>query len=121
MHPEVEHVIEAVGMEKGISKELIWEAVEDSMLSAVHKQMGMQFNVEVKFNPKVKELRGLQSLEGRPNRQRRIHRDHGRGRARPLRHRRRVLEKLDPYLGRVAAQAAKQNLMQHLRDTVEAD
>jgi len=90
MHPEVEHVIEAVGMEKGISKELIWEAVEDSMLSAVHKQMGMQFNVEVKFNPKVKELRGLQSLESRPNRQRRIHRDHGRGRARPLRHRRRA-------------------------------
>ena len=32
-----------------------------------------------------------------------------------------LLEKLDPYLGRVAAQAAKQNLMQHLRDTVEAD
>jgi transcription termination/antitermination protein NusA len=56
MHPEVEHVIEAVSMEKGISKELIWEAVEDSMLPAVRKQVGMQFNVEVKFNPKVKEL-----------------------------------------------------------------
>jgi len=45
---------------EGISKELIWEAVEDSMLSAVRKQVGMQFNVEVKFNP-VKELEVFRS------------------------------------------------------------
>ncbi len=40
MHPEVEHVIEAVSMEKGISKKLIWEAVEDSMLAPCASKSG---------------------------------------------------------------------------------
>src|SRR5713101_2602182 len=56
MHPEVERVIEQVSKEKGISKELVIDAVEDSMRSAARKQIGMQFNIEVKFNPEVKEL-----------------------------------------------------------------
>jgi transcription termination/antitermination protein NusA len=121
MHPEVEHVIEAVGMEKGISKELIWEAVEDSMLSAVHRQVGMQFNVEVKFNPKVKELEVFKVLRVVPivnDAFTEITVEHARA---LFDIDDELLEKLDPYLGRVAAQAAKQNLMQHLRDTVEAD
>ena len=34
MHPEVDRVIEQVSKEKGISKELVIDAVENSMLSA---------------------------------------------------------------------------------------
>ncbi|MBI2963684.1 MAG: transcription termination/antitermination protein NusA [Deltaproteobacteria bacterium] len=120
MHPEVERVIEQVSKEKGISKELVIDAVEDSMRSAARKQVGMQFNIEVKFNPEVRELEvfkvwkvvaaindpftevTLEDARARFDPEAEIDDE--------------LLEKLDPSYGRIAAQAAKQNLMQKLRD-----
>jgi hypothetical protein len=43
MHPEVERVIDEICTKRGISKDLVMEAVEDSMRSAVRKQVGMQY------------------------------------------------------------------------------
>ncbi len=120
MHPEVERVIEQVSKEKGISKALVMEAVEDSMRSAARKQVGMQFNIEVKFNPEVKELEvfkvwkvvplvndpfteiTLQDAHARLDPEAEIDDE--------------LLEKLDPSYGRIAAQTAKQVLIQRVRD-----
>jgi N utilization substance protein A len=120
MHPEVERVIEQVSKEKGISKELVMEAVEDSMRSAARKQVGMQFNIEVKFNPEVRELEVFKvwkvvALVADPFTE--VTLDDARQRFDPEAEvDDELLEKLDPSYGRIAAQAAKQNLMQRLRD-----
>jgi transcription termination/antitermination protein NusA len=120
MHPEVERVIEQVSKEKGISKELVMEAVEDSMRSAARKQVGMQFNIEVKFNPEVKELEVFKvwkvvPLVNDPFTE--VTLEDARSRFDPEAEvDDELLEKLDPSYGRIAAQAAKQNLMQRLRD-----
>ncbi len=123
MHPEVERVIEQVSKEKGISKELVIAAVEDSMRSAARKYFGMQFNIEVKYNPEVKELevfkvwkvipvvidpyteKTLEEARAELDPEAEVDDE--------------LLQKLvlDPTsYGRIAAQAAKQNLMQRLRD-----
>jgi transcription termination/antitermination protein NusA len=120
IHPEVERVIEQVSKEKGISKELVIDAVEESMRSAARKQVGMQYNIEVKFNPEVRELEvfkvwkvvaevndpfteiSLEEAHERFDPEAELDDE--------------LLEKLDPSYGRIAAQAAKQNLMQKLRD-----
>ena len=120
MHPEVERVIEQVSKEKGISKELVMEAVEDSMRSAARKQVGMQFNIEVKFNPEVRELEVFKvwkvvAVVADPFTE--VTLDDARKRFDPEAEvDDELLEKLDPSYGRIAAQAAKQNLMQRLRD-----
>jgi len=120
IHPEVERVIEQVSKEKGISKELVMEAVEDSMRSAARKQVGMQYNIEVKFNPEVKELEVFKvwkvvPLVNDPFIE--ISLEDARQRLDPEAEMEdELLEKLDPSYGRIAAQAAKQNLMQRLRD-----
>src|SRR5882724_3748457 len=120
MHPEVERVIEQVSKEKGISKELVIDAVEDSMRSAARKQIGMQFNIEVKFNPEVKELEVFKvwkvvPLVNDPFTE--VTLEDARSRFDPEAEvDDEMLEKLDPSYGRIAAQAAKQNLMQKLRD-----
>jgi N utilization substance protein A len=123
IHPEVERVIEQVSKEKGISKELVIDAVEESMRSAARKYFGMQFNIEVKYNPEVRELevfkvwkvvpvvndpyteKTLEEARAELDSEAEIDDE--------------LLQKLvlDPTsYGRIAAQAAKQNLMQKLRD-----
>ena len=120
MHPEVERVIEQVSKEKGISKELVMEAVEDSMRSAARKQVGMQYNIEVKFNPEVKELEVFKVWKVVPlvnDAFTEVTLEDARQRLDPEAEiDDELLEKLDPSYGRIAAQAAKQNLMQRLRD-----
>jgi N utilization substance protein A len=120
MHPEVERVIEQVSKEKGISKELVMEAVEDSMRSAARKQVGMQFNIEVKFNPEVRELEVFKVWKVVPvvaDPFTEVTLEDARKRFDPEAEiDDELLEKLDPSYGRIAAQAAKQNLMQRLRD-----
>jgi transcription termination/antitermination protein NusA len=120
MHPEVERVIEQVSKEKGISKALVIDAVEDSMRSAARKQIGMQFNIEVKYNPEVKELEVFKVWKVVPtvvDPYTEVTLEDARQRLDPEAELDdELLEKLDPSYGRIAAQAAKQNLMQRLRD-----
>jgi N utilization substance protein A len=123
MHPEVERVIEQVSKEKGISKELVIAAVEDSMRSAARKYFGMQFNIEVKYNPEVRELEVFKvwkvtPLVSDPFTEKTL--EEARAELDPEAEvDDELLQKivLDPTsYGRIAAQAAKQNLMQRLRD-----
>jgi hypothetical protein len=90
------------------------------MRSAARKQVGMQFNIEVKFNPEVRELEVFKvwkvvAIVNDPYIE--VTLEEARNRFDPEAEvDDELLEKLDPSYGRIAAQAAKQNLMQRLRD-----
>ncbi|MGH7819635.1 MAG: transcription termination factor NusA, partial [Candidatus Binatia bacterium] len=120
MHPEVSRVIEQVSKEKGISREVVVLAIENSMLSAARKQEGMQYRMEAKFNPDVGEIEIFKvwTVVGNvedPYTQ--ITVEEARKRFDPEAEiDDEFLEKLEGNYGRIAAQAAKQNLMQKLRD-----
>jgi N utilization substance protein A len=121
MQLELGPVIESVSKEKGIDRELVIEAVEEAMKSAARKTYGQELNVEAKYNPETGKVD--------------VHR------IRTV-----VAEILDPLnditieaarseiepeaeigdelmiavdqapFGRIAAQAAKQNIVQKVRD-----
>jgi N utilization substance protein A len=120
MQPELSRVIEQVSKEKGIDKSIVIAAVENAMLSAAKKVIGGEMRIEAQYNPELGEVELFKiltvveqvndseleiSLEGA-----RKTLDPGAQLGDEL------LEKLDQRYGRIAAQAAKQNLIQRLRD-----
>ncbi len=120
MQPELSRVIEQVSKEKGIDREIVVTAIEAAMLSAARKIVPPTTQLEAKFNPEVGEVELFRILtvvaevadpeveisltEARAN----MDPDAEVGDE--------FLEKLDQKYGRIAAQAAKQNLIQRLRD-----
>ncbi len=120
MQAEVARVIEQVSKEKGISRDVVILAIENSMLSAVRKQEGMQYRIEAKYNPDLGDVEVFKvwtvvNEVTDPCTQVTV--EDARKRLDPEAEvDDELLEKLDPRYGRIAAQAAKQNLMQKLRD-----
>src|SRR5689334_21691638 len=121
MLPDLNRVIEQVSKEKGIDRDIIVHALEDAMLSAAKKTFGLEKNIEAKFNPELGEVElfEIKTVVDRIED--------------PLNHvtledaRRdldpdvevgdELLAKLPPEkFGRIAAQAAKQNIIQRVRD-----
>jgi len=121
MQPDLTRVIEQVSKEKGIDRQIIVKALEEAMLSAAKKTFGPEKNIEAKFNTELGEVElfEIKTVVERVE-------DHGNqvtlAEAR---------EKLDPEaevgdellaklpaekFGRIAAQAAKQNIIQRVRD-----
>lgn len=120
MQPELSRVIEQVSKEKGIDRAIVIAAVENAMQSAARKVVGPECRLEAQYNPEVGEVELFKivtvvehvtteavevSLEDA-----RANLDPGAQLGDEL------LEKLDQRYGRIAAQAAKQNLVQRLRD-----
>jgi len=120
MQPELSRVIEQVSKEKGIDRSIVVNAIETAMLSAAKKIIGGDPNIEAKYNPEIGEVELFKILtvvdavtvpetqitleEARTN----LDPDAQLGDE--------LLEKLDQRYGRIAAQAAKQSLIQRLRD-----
>lgn len=120
MQPELSRVIEQVSKEKGIDRSVVVNAIEAAMLSAAKKLVGPTTQLEAKFNPEIGEVELFKILtvveqvtdpetqisvvDARENldSEAQIGDD--------------LLEKLDQRYGRIAAQAAKQSLIQRLRD-----
>ena len=120
MAMEFARVIEQVSKEKGISKDIVIRAIEDSIKSAARKQEGMQYNIEAQYNAdigavEVFRIWTVMATVEDPFTQ--ITVDDARGRFDPeAEPGDEFLEKIDKEYGRIAAAAAKQNLVQRIRD-----
>jgi transcription termination/antitermination protein NusA len=120
MQPELSRVIEQVSKEKGIDKSIVIAAVENAMLSAAKKVIGGEMRIEAQFNPELGEVelfKILTVVEQVNDAEQEISMESARKTLDPgAQLGDELLEKLDQRYGRIAAQAAKQNLVQRLRD-----
>ena len=121
MQPDLNRVIEQVSKEKGIDRGIIVKALEEAMLSAAKKTFGHHRNIEVKFNPDLGEVElfeiktVVETIEDALNQ---VTLDDARRELDPEAEiGDQLLAKLPPEkFGRIAAQAAKQNIIQRVRD-----
>ena len=120
MQPELSRVIEQVSKEKGIDRAIVVSAIENAMLSAAKKIVGPTIHLEAKFNPEVGEVelfKILTVVEEVTDPETQITQADARANLDPdAEIGDELLEKLDQSYGRIAAQAAKQSLIQRLRD-----
>ncbi len=121
MQQDLNRVIEQVSKEKGIDKTILINALENAMVSAAKKTFGHQRKIEAQYNPDLGEVELFEAKlvveevkdpsieialeEAREN----LDADAEIGDE--------LLTKLDTSsFGRIAAQAAKQNIVQRVRD-----
>lgn len=113
-------VIEQVSKEKGIDRSIVVRAVENAMVSAAKKVIPGDMRFEAQFNPEIGEVelfKILTVVEQVANRELEISLAEARQNLDPeAQVGDELLEKLAQSYGRIAAQAAKQILIQHLRD-----
>jgi len=120
MQPDLNRVIEQVSKEKGIEKSLIIEALENAMVSAARKTFGAERRIEGKFNAELGEVElfeiktvveKVEDVATQLTLEESRHVDPGAEIGDEL------LSKLpSEKFGRIAAQAAKQNIVQRVRD-----
>src|ERR1700726_530440 len=121
MSGELNRVIEQVSKEKGIDKTIVISAVEEMMHSAARRTFGNDRNIESRYNSELGEvelfeIKTVVDQIANPLSEVTIEDAHSKydpdaqvGDE--------ILIKLDTAtMGRIAAQAAKQNLIQHIRD-----
>jgi N utilization substance protein A len=121
MLPDLNRVIEQVSKEKGIDRDIIVKALEEAMLSAAKRTFGLDRNIEAQFNPEIGQVelfeikKVVETVLDSDNEvtlavaRRTLDPDAEMGDE--------LLAKLPPEkLGRIAAQAAKQNIIQRVRD-----
>ncbi|HEV8438450.1 MAG TPA: transcription termination factor NusA [Methylomirabilota bacterium] len=114
------YVIEQIGREKGIGKEVLFEAVESALLSASKKTMGVADNVRMELDRQTGALRVFarkKVVEVVSDRKLEI----GLEEARKLNSDAMLEDELEMELppqefGRIAAQTAKQVILQRVRD-----
>jgi N utilization substance protein A len=125
MQPDLNRVIEQVSKEKGIDKSIIIAALEDAMLSAARRTFGLEHQIEAKFNPDIGEVElfeiktvvdevtdpanhiTVQSARDTLDPEATVGDE--------------LLSKLSQEkFGRIAAQAAKQNIIQRVREAERA-
>ena len=120
MQPELSRVIEQVSKEKGIDRSIVINAIETAMLSAAKKLVAPSTQLEAKFNPEIGEVelfKILTVVDHVADPETQIAVDDARQNLDPeAQVGDDLLEKLGQRYGRIAAQAAKQSLIQRLRD-----
>jgi N utilization substance protein A len=121
MQPDLNRVIEQVSKEKGIDRQIIVKALEEAMLSAAKKTFGQDKNIEAQFNTELGEVELFEiktvvdKIEDAENQ---VTLADARAKMDPEAEvGDQLLAKLPPEkFGRIAAQAAKQNIIQRVRD-----
>jgi transcription termination/antitermination protein NusA len=121
MQPDLNRVIEQVSKEKGIEKALIIEALENAMVSAARKTFGAERRIEGKFNPELGEVELFEIktvVEKVEDPVTQLTLEESRRTYDPEAEiGDELLKKLpSEKFGRIAAQAAKQNIVQRVRD-----
>ncbi len=121
MQQELSRVIEQVSKEKGIEPALVIEAIEEAMKSAARKTFGPDVELEAKYNPNsgLVDVYGVKTVVAEvEDTENEISVEQARAELDPeAQLGDEILIKLDtaPF-GRIAAQAAKQNIVQKVRD-----
>jgi len=121
MQVDLNRVIDQVSKEKGIDKTIVINAVEEMMHSAARRTFGAERNIESRFNSELGEIelfeiKTVVETVANPSAEATI--AEARAKYDPEAEvGDEILIKLDTAtMGRIAAQAAKQNLIQHIRD-----
>jgi N utilization substance protein A len=114
-------ILSQMGRDRGIDKQVLVEAVESAMLSAARKHFGHNLNLEAKFNEETGEIEVVQFkvvVDNVEDGDTQIAIQEARSEVDPDAMVGDELgKKLDTYmLGRIAAQTAKQVIMQKVRD-----
>jgi len=118
---DLNRVIEQVSKEKGIDKSILISALENAMVSAAKKTFGHQRKIEAQFNAEIGEVELFEAkivVETIQDAAVEITLDEARETLDPeAQIGDELLSKLDTgNFGRIAAQAAKQNIVQRVRD-----
>src|SRR5215471_1130647 len=118
---DLNRVIEQVSKEKGIDRTIVINAVEEMMHSAARRTFGPERNIESRYNNEVGEVELFEIktvVERVANPASEVELDEAHSKYDPdAQPGDEILIKLDTAtMGRIAAQAAKQNLIQHIRD-----
>ena len=121
MSVDLNRVIEQVSKEKGIDKTIVVTAVEEMMHSAARRTFGPDRNIESRFNAEIGEIELFEIktvVATVANAGSEVELEDARAKYDPeAQVGDEILIKLDTAtMGRIAAQAAKQNLIQHIRD-----
>ncbi|RIL00232.1 MAG: transcription termination/antitermination protein NusA, partial [Proteobacteria bacterium] len=118
---DLDSIIGQIGRDRGINRELLIEAIESAMLSAARKHYGHNLNLETKYNPETGEVEVIQFKTV-------VERVEDEGTQISVNDARKEYDaealpgdelgkKLDTaVLGRIAAQTAKQVIIQKVRD-----
>ncbi len=121
MEFDIKHAIDQISKEKGIDRALIIEAVEEAMKSAAHKTYGAELNIDATYNPEsgsVDMFRVHTVVEEVADPDNEISLEFARSDIdQEAEVGDELMEEIDSApLGRIAAQAAKQNIVQKVRD-----
>jgi N utilization substance protein A len=121
MQPDLNRVIEQVSKEKGIDRALIVDALENAMVSAARKTFGPDRSIEGRFNAELGEVELFEIktvVEVVEDKATQISLEDARRESDPdAEVGDELLTKLpSEKFGRIAAQAAKQNIVQRVRD-----
>ena len=121
MQQDLVRVIEQVTKEKGIDKEILVEAIESAMVSAAKKTFGAERTFEAQYNPDIGEVEIFEAkvvVDDVADPDLEIDLDEARETLDPdVELGDELLMKIDATVfGRIAAQAAKQNIVQRVRD-----
>src|SRR5688572_30965633 len=121
MQQDLNRVIEQVSKEKGIDKSILIAALETAMVSAAKKTFGHQRKIEAQFNQEIGEVELFEAktvVESVTDAAVEVSLDEAKENLDPdAEIGDELLCKLDSSMfGRIAAQAAKQNIVQRVRD-----
>ena len=121
MQQDLNRVIEQVSKEKGIDKAILIAALENAMVSAAKKTFGHQRKIEAQFNPEIGEVELFEAktvVESVTDSAVEVTLNEAKDTLDPdAEVGDELLCKLDSSIfGRIAAQAAKQNIVQRVRD-----
>jgi N utilization substance protein A len=121
MLPDLNRVIEQVSKEKGIDRDIIVDALKEAMLSAARRTYGPEKKIEAQFDPALGEVELFEILtvvDSVQDAENEISLDDARRTLDPeCEVGDELLRKLpSEKFGRIAAQAAKQNIIQKVRD-----
>jgi N utilization substance protein A len=120
MMPDLNRVIEQVSKEKGIDRKIIVDALKDAMISAARKTFGHEKRIEAEFNADTGEVELFEVkivVTNVQDRENEISIDEAMRADPEAQLGDEQLNKLPAEkFGRIAAQAAKQNIIQRVRD-----